>query len=110
MNKLSLHATVREHLDKAATSTSGRSATTVFGGHEKALRQTVIALRAGTTLAEHQNPGEATVHVLLGRVRLSAGEDSWDGRQGDLIVVPDGVHALEAIEDAAVLLTVAKLA
>ena len=108
MNKLSLDATVRDELKKAAASASGRAATTVFGGHEKTLRQTVIALTAGSALSEHENPGEATVLVLHGRVRLSSGEDAWEGRQGDLIIVPDAPHALEALEDAAVLLTVAK--
>ena len=62
------------------SSTSGRAAHTAVGGHEHVLRQTVIALRAGQALAEHENPGEATVHVLRGRVRLVAGTDSWDGR------------------------------
>ena len=42
-------------------------------------------------------------------VRLSAGQDSWDGRSGDLLVVPYAAHTLEALEDSAVLLTVAKL-
>ena len=60
-------------------------------------------------LAEHENPGEATVHVLRGRMRLSAGELSWEGRSGDLLVVPDARHSLEALEASAVLLTVAKL-
>lgn len=45
---------------------------------------------------------------MRGRVRLIAGDDSWDGRHGDLIVVPDRIHRLEAQEDAVVLLTVAK--
>ena len=80
-----------------------------MGGHERVLRQTVIALVQGAALAEHANPAEATVHVLSGRVRLSAGELSWEGRSGDLIVVPDSSHSLEALEDSAVLLTVAKL-
>ncbi|MCW2597298.1 MAG: Cupin 2 conserved barrel domain protein, partial [Jatrophihabitans sp.] len=82
---------------------------TVYGGHEHVLRQTVIALAAGRQLDEHQNPGEATVHVLHGRVRLIAGAVSWAGSPGDLIIVPNARHTLEALEAAVVLLTVAKL-
>ncbi len=65
-------------------------------------------MAAGEMLAEHENPGEATVHVLQGRLRLSAGETSWEGSPGDLLVVPDSVHSLEALEAVALLLTVAK--
>jgi quercetin dioxygenase-like cupin family protein len=54
-----------------------------------------------------ENPGEATVQVLFGRVRLLAGAASWDGRQGDLLVIPPR-HALDAVETAVILLTVAK--
>ena len=109
MEKLSLDAVAREHLEEARRSPSGRAAETVYGGHEKTLRQTVIALTAGSTMAEHENPGEATLHVLHGRVRLITGQASWDGRDGDLIVVPPSRHSLEAVTDVAVLLTVAKL-
>jgi hypothetical protein len=64
-------------------------ADTVFGGHEKVLRQTVVGMKAGARLAEHENPGEATVLVLHGRVRLSAADQSWDAVRGDLLIVPD---------------------
>jgi quercetin dioxygenase-like cupin family protein len=108
MQKISLDARVREHLERAAASSTGRSAETVYGGHEHTLRQTLIALRAGTTLAEHENPGEATVLVLRGRVRLHSGDEAWEGMTGDLLLVPPARHSLEALEDAAALLTVAK--
>jgi quercetin dioxygenase-like cupin family protein len=108
MNKLSLEALAREQMVQAASSGSGRSAETVYGGHEHALRQTVIALTAGSTQTEHENPGEATVYVLHGRVRLGAGETSWEGRRGDLLIVPHARHDLQALDDSAVLLTVAK--
>jgi quercetin dioxygenase-like cupin family protein len=108
MQKLSLDALAREQLEAARRATAGRAAHTAVGGHEHVMRQTVIALLRGHSLSEHVNPGEATVHVLRGRVRLTAGEASWDGRQGDLLIVPPSPHRLEALEDSAVLLTVAK--
>ena len=110
MNKISLTALAREQSAAAGRASSGRSAHTVYGGHEHVLRQTLIALEAGQKLDEHENPGEATVHVLHGRVRLSAGNDSWEGSAGDLIIVPDSRHALEAVEGSSILLTVAKSA
>jgi quercetin dioxygenase-like cupin family protein len=36
------------------------------------------------------------------------GEDRWNGSPGDLMFIPDSRHALEAVEDSVVLLTVAK--
>jgi quercetin dioxygenase-like cupin family protein len=109
MQKFSLEAIAREQAKRAAAASSGRSAETVYGGHEHLLRQTVLALTAGSSLSEHENPGESTVQVLSGRVKLTAGDVTWEGRTGDLLVVPDSRHALAAMEDSAVLLTVCKV-
>lgn len=108
MRKFSLEATAHEHLDRARASSTGRSSTTVYGGHEQTLRQTLVALTGGAHLTEHESPGEATLLVLTGRVRLHCGDESWDGRDGDLIIIPQARHGLEALEDSAVILTVAK--
>ena len=108
MQKLSLTALARQHLQAARAASSGRSAHTVHGGHEHLLRQTLIALTAGQVLADHENPGEATLQVLHGRVRLASGDTAWDGLPGDHLVIPDARHGLEALEDCVVLLTVAK--
>lgn len=108
MQKQSLDALGRQQLELARSASAGRSSTSVFGGHEHMLRQTLMALVAGNTMAEHESPGEATVFVLTGRIRIGAGEDSWEGRTGDLISIPPMRHDLHALEDSVVLLTVAK--
>jgi quercetin dioxygenase-like cupin family protein len=108
MQKLSVDAQARELLAQAASAPGGRAAQTVMGGHERVLRQTVIAMSQDSELSEHANPGEGTVYVLRGRVRLAAGDDAWEGRDGDLLIIPDQPHSLLALQDSAVLLTVAK--
>ena len=110
MQKTSLTALARHELRHALTASNGRSASTVFGGHEHQLRQTLIALRAGEGLSEHENPGEATIQVLVGRVLLRAGEVTWNGSPGDLMIVPDRTHSLDSVEDSVILLTVVKKA
>jgi len=107
MNATSLTRLGEEQLDKARAASSGRAAVTVHGGHEHDLRQTLIALAEDRSLGEHEAPGEATLQVLVGRVRLTAGEDTWEGSAGDHVVIPQHRHDLAALTDAVVLLTVA---
>jgi quercetin dioxygenase-like cupin family protein len=109
VNKFSLIGLAEQHLAAARDASSGRSAHTVYGGHTSILRQTIIALAAGQRLDEHENPGQATVYVLTGLVRMTTDGDAGDGTTGDLLTVPDARHGLEALQDSVVLLTVAKL-
>ncbi|MFI6231408.1 cupin domain-containing protein [Micromonospora echinospora] len=105
MQTTSLTELAEQHLTAARDTPRGRSVQAVRGGPGVVLRQTLIALAGGQRLDEHENPGEATVQVLRGHVRLVAGAESCDARAGDLLVVPDARHSLEALEDSAVLLT-----
>lgn len=105
MRKVSLDALAREQLETATSSDSGRAASTVVGGHEHTMRQTLVALRKDAVLSEHENPGEATIYVVSGRVELLSGSDAWQARAGDLVEIPPTRHSLRAIEDCAVLLT-----
>jgi quercetin dioxygenase-like cupin family protein len=91
----------------ARAASSGRAAHTIHGGADVALRQTVLALAAGRSLGEHGSPGEATLQVLRGRVLLTAGSDQWEVAAGGHVAIPRMRHDLEALEDSAVLLTVA---
>jgi quercetin dioxygenase-like cupin family protein len=67
----------------------------------------VIALTAGSSLSEHDNQGDATILVLSGRVRLVVGDDTWGGRESDLLLIPSARHSLLAVDDATVLLSAA---
>jgi quercetin dioxygenase-like cupin family protein len=107
MESTSLTRLATEQLTKARDASSGRAAVTVHGGHEHDLRQTLIALADGRSLGEHESPGEATLQVLSGRVRLVAGDEAWEGAEGDHLVIPPARHDLTALTDATVLLTVA---
>ncbi len=109
MNKMSLDALSRELRAKAAGSDRKVASTTVYGGHEKTLRQTLVVIDAGGELGEHDSPGEATVHVLGGRIALDTASDSWEGRTGDFLVVPPARHKVRALENSVFLLTVAKV-
>jgi quercetin dioxygenase-like cupin family protein len=95
-------------LDEARAHSAHRAARTLCGGTGHVLRQTAIALLAGSTLSDHENPGEATLQVLDGRVRLSWSDGAVDLRTGGHVVIPQERHGLLALTDAVVLLTAAK--
>lgn len=108
MTKISIDALVLQQLHAATEAGGGRAAETVYGGHEKSLRQTVIGMLKGTVLNEHGNQDDATVFVLEGCVQLRIGDDVWKARAGSLLIIPHGLHSFEALEDSAVLMSVAK--
>lgn len=50
----------RSHREtEGAAASSARSATSVYGGHEHTLHQSILALTSGTSPTEHENPGVA---------------------------------------------------
>jgi hypothetical protein len=87
MEKWSLTALADGLLSHALSASSRRDMRTIDGGRPHLLYQSVIALARGQRIEEHDNPGEATVQVLRGRVRVTAGEDTTErqrtaGRRG----------------------------
>lgn len=107
VNKISLQAKARELLKNAQKASSGRAADTIVGGHEKRLRQTVVALRKGAVMSVQSTSGEATLLGISGRLWLKSGNTRWFGREWSHLVVPDGAFEVEAETDATFLLTVA---
>jgi quercetin dioxygenase-like cupin family protein len=108
MESVSLTSLASEKLAEAKKLNSGRAAHTIHGGHTHELRQTVLALLAGHDLSEHDSPGEATLQVLQGHVRVTAGDDAWEGKTGDYVAIPRERHALHAIADSVIMLTILK--
>lgn len=106
MEVISITALGDERVDTARKAASGRAAHTVHGGSGHVLRQVVLALATGRKLAEHENPGEATLLVLRGRVQLATSAASVAVGAGDYVVIPQERHDLMAVEDSVVLLTV----
>jgi quercetin dioxygenase-like cupin family protein len=98
-----LHELARTHLDSAKADDNGRSSHLFL--HEGPLRQTLIALTAGSKLSEHVTPGAASLFIVTGRIRLASAETILDLTQGHLTPIPHNRHTLEALEDSAVVLT-----
>ncbi len=107
MESTSLAPLGDELLATARAAGSGRASRTVHGGTGHPLRHTVLALVAGRALAEHDSPGDATLLVLRGRLRLTAGDQDWEGGAGELVAIPPVRHSLTALEDVVAVLTVA---
>jgi quercetin dioxygenase-like cupin family protein len=95
-------------LDEASTNPQRRASQRIGLDHQH-LRITAIGFATGAELPEHQNPGEALLQVVRGRIRLSEGPRvnparALDVGAGTIARVPDGVHRLEALEPSMVVL------
>ena len=100
---------------------------TVLRSHRRLVEQVDLPQLHGTTAGQRRDhrahrapryrkpslgipadPGRAPSSSATRSAR-PRGELAWEGSRGDLITVPDARHCLKALEDSAVLLTVAKL-
>lgn len=94
-------------LAEAAGMGSGRASRTLTPGAHAPLKQTLVALCAGTGLSEHAANGPATIHVLRGHAMINTGHDSMEVAAGEWAVIPEERHDLQTGEDTVVLITVA---
>jgi quercetin dioxygenase-like cupin family protein len=85
---------------------NGRNGLTLVKNRD--LRVLLEVLRQGERLSEHQAPGPITVHVLEGEVKFETGGEVVYLRRGEILSLPSRQrHAVEAVHDAAFLLTIA---
>jgi quercetin dioxygenase-like cupin family protein len=68
----------------------------------------LVALNAGGQLPEHKAPGPISVIVLDGRIAFSSNGERLELGRHDLITLPAKVlHSVEALEESAILITIA---
>lgn len=72
------------------------------------LRIVLMLMKPATTVQEHHAGARISVHALSGHVRLRLGEEIVDLDAGHLLALERDIpHDLEAVEESAVLLTIA---
>lgn len=104
---VNLQRAAAELLQTAQASSARRAGRTLVAGAGTPLKQSLLALLDGQSLSDHESPGAATLQVVSGVVRLTAGgRDVIELRPGDLVAIPAARHGLDAVEDAVVLLSV----
>lgn len=106
LEPIDLGASAKALLQQARDSSAGRATQPLISGSGNRLTQSLVALRGGESLDEHENPGMATLQVVRGRARLLAGEQKVELAAGGWAPVPPRRHAVESVEDAVILLTV----
>ena len=102
---VSLHELADALLEDLPNHPAGRAAKTILSG--TVMRATVIALRGGEEMAEHDSPPAATLYVVKGSVTLRSGSREWPLTEGQLAPIPPERHGVVAHADSAILLTVA---
>jgi quercetin dioxygenase-like cupin family protein len=102
-----LQDATKELLASLREQPSGRAARTLSPGAHAPLKQTLLALAAGRSLQDHRAPGQATIQVLVGQVRLTVGGNDQAVAAGQWAPIPDETHGVTADEESVALLTVA---
>ena len=100
-----LPAMAEQLMAEDAFSESGRNALTLVRGDEMTVVLTVM--KRGAALHEHRAPGPATVILLSGRIRISAGAEETPLESGSAVSFTANLrHAVKAVEDSAFLIVI----
>jgi quercetin dioxygenase-like cupin family protein len=84
----------------------GRDALTLV--RDSGMNLVLTVLKSGARLNEHKAPGPISVLVLEGRITFSADGQRLDLGPHGLVTLPARVpHEVEALEDSAILITIA---
>ena len=98
-------------LEQARKSRHGKGTRVLWASRHQ--RAVLIAMTAGTALAEHKSPPAASFQVVEGSARLYSAEPTHEGTLPDWVVDAGGIvpipaerHGVEALTDCVILLTV----
>jgi quercetin dioxygenase-like cupin family protein len=95
-----------DRLHRETTWNTGQNARTLVKYDD--FRVVLMVLKASARIPAHKANGRISVQVLSGHVRLSASGRTFDLVPGSLLALDTGVpHDLEALQESAVLLTIA---
>ena len=73
------------------------------------LRVVLIALQAGATIPGHHTDGQISIQTVSGHIQVRAHGRHFDLRQGGLLALDRNLpHDVVALDDSAVLLTIAR--
>lgn len=97
-----LRVKVETALQRALKSENGRHAELLVS--DGPLRQSVLALKEGTILAEHNSPPAGSIYLVKGRI-LITGEGPLEMLTGQISALTHYRHAVEALEDSVFVLT-----
>jgi quercetin dioxygenase-like cupin family protein len=93
-------------LDEARSRSNGRSALTLTPSEGGPLKQTLLAIQAGSELQDHPAPGPSSILVLSGSGTLTSADGEVALEAGCWAPVPTEPHRVHADEDLVALLTV----
>lgn len=106
LQRFDLGAEVARLREERAWQEGRRNAITLRKG--QGLSVVLLVMRAGDRLEEHAAPGPISVGVREGRIRFTAGGEAVEAGPEAVLACDAGVrHAVEALEDAVCVLTIA---
>lgn len=95
-----------EQLHREPEWNTGRNAKTLIKYDD--LRVVLLALRAQTRIPDHRTDGRISIQTVRGHLRIRADGRTFNLPMGGLLALDGGlVHDVEAVEDSALLLTIA---
>ena len=105
IKEFSLISMAEKLMEEATAATSGRASLTLAHGSEMTL--VLVALKAGTTLEDHQAPAAAAVITLSGDIIFTTSGEKITLEQGEAVTfTADVLHAVYASEDSAFLIVI----